>query len=150
MDEISTEEIFNLETGDEISVSFASKQYTLIRLELIEPAETGTAERPDLAICPSGIRIDGNTVKVRVYSQGAVSSPECLIVLRDANGEVAATAVIPELPAPLELNANWIELQLSCSQGTDLSRGSVQIDPEGIVEQITRQNTLVTWDSKPW
>ena len=114
-------------------------------LELLEPAQTAYEERPDLAISSSGIQIDENEVTVRVYSQGAVASPESTLELKNARGESVGTMPVPAMEAPLDLNPNSGDRKLTVPPGTDLSSGSIQVDPEKKITQITRINTLVQW-----
>jgi hypothetical protein len=49
------------------------------------------------------------------------------------------------MEAPLDLNPNWVDIKLAVPPGTDLSSGSIQVDPEKKITQITRINTTVTW-----
>jgi hypothetical protein len=140
-----SEEIAYLERGSEVDLSFASRKNTIIRLELVEPAQTGYGERPDLAIGSSGIKIDGNEVRVRVYSQGAVGTPETTLELKNARGETVGIQPVPAMEAPLNLDPNWMDIKLTVPPGTDLSSGSIQIDPQKKITQITRLNTLVKW-----
>lgn len=140
-----SERTIELERGNALSLDFAPRKYNIVSLELIEPAEKGYWERPDLGIGSDDIRITGNLVTVRVHSLGAVATPATLLELRDATGKLVATAPVPALEAPLDLLPSRTEVTLSVPGGTDLSRGSVQIDPEGKIKQITRRNTTVTW-----
>jgi len=39
----------------------------------------------------------------------------------------------------------YTDVTLSIPEGTELSSGSVQIDPEGMIKQITRRNKIVKW-----
>jgi hypothetical protein len=139
------EELLYLERGDELELSFARRSSTILHLERVEPARTGYFERPDLAIEASGIKIDGNEVKVRVYSQGAVASPVTTLELRNADGKTVAEARVPAMKAPLELGPNWLDVTLTVPPGTDLSSGSILVDPQREIEQITSNNTLVNW-----
>jgi hypothetical protein len=136
-----------LERGSELDLSFAPGKYTILRLELEEPAQTGYAERPDLAICATGVSIEGNKVTVRVYSQGAIGSPESLLELKDASGKRIATAVVPALEPPLDLMPRWHDATLKVPEGTDLSNATLELDPDQKINQITRLNTLVNLGS---
>jgi hypothetical protein len=108
-----------------------------------ERAQTDYAERPDLAISASGISIKGNKVTVRVYSQGAIGSPETLVELKDARGKRITTAVVPALEAPLDLVSRWVDITMDIPAGTNLTNGSVEVDPDKKITQITRLNTIV-------
>jgi hypothetical protein len=132
-----------MEPGSELDLSFAPRKYTIIKLDLQEPAQTDYTDRPDLAICASGISIKGNRVIVRVYSQGAVGSPETLLELKDATGKQINTAAVPALEPPLDLVPRYVDITMDIPQGTDLTNGSVEVDPDKKITQITRLNTMV-------
>ena len=136
-----------LERGSELGLNFAPEKYTIINLELEEPAQTGYAERPDLSICATGVSIEGNKVTVRVYSQGAIGSPESLLELKDASGKLIATAVVPALEPPLDLLPRWHDATFKVPEGTDLSNATLELDPDQKINQITRLNTLVNLGS---
>jgi hypothetical protein len=145
IDSDSTEYIVDLERGESLDLVFAPRLYTIVSLEMIEPAEKGYWERPDLGIGPSDVRIAGNSVTVRVHSLGAVATPGTTLELKDAQGKTVANALVPSLEAPLDLLPRWIDITMIVPDGTDLSKGSVQVDPEGKIKQITRMNTIVKW-----
>lgn len=146
MDDELRSELVYLERGSKLNLSFAPKRNSYIHLKLIEPASTGYMERPDLALCSSGIRIEDNQVTVRVYSQGSVGTPASSIELRDAKGELVGSMPVPALEGPLDLVPKWVDIKLIVAPGTDLSSGSVQVDPLEKIDQITRINTRIAWD----
>ena len=82
---------------------------------------------------------------VRVYNQGAVGTPETTLELKNAKGETVGTQRVPAMEAPLNLDPNWMDIKLTVQPGTDLSSGSIQIDPQKKITQITRLNTIVKW-----
>ncbi|HEC44823.1 MAG TPA: hypothetical protein ENI20_18570 [Bacteroides sp.] len=145
IDSDMTEYVVNLERGESLNLIFAPRKYNIVSLEMIEPAEKGYWERCDLGIGPSDIRIDGNTVIVRVHSLGAAATPGTILELKDAQGTIVANAVVPALEAPLDLLPRWTDITMIIPDGTDLSKGSVQLDPKGKIMQITRRNTTVKW-----
>ena len=143
MDTDASERSVYLERGSELDLSFAPGKYSIIKLDLEEPAQTDYAERPDLAICASGISIKGNKVIVRVYSQGAMGSPETILELKDSEGKRISTAVVPALEAPLDLAPRWVDVTMEVPAGTDLNNVTVEVDPDQKITQITRLNTIV-------
>jgi hypothetical protein len=145
IDSDATESIVNLERGELLNLVFAPRRYNIVSLELVVPAEIGYWDLPDLGIGPMDVKITGNSVKVRVHSLGAVSTPATSLELRDAKGKLAATAPVPPLEAPLDLIPRWADITLTVAENTDLSKGSVKVDPEGKIKQITRRNTMVKW-----
>jgi hypothetical protein len=149
MDDGASERTLHLERGSELELGFAPGKYTLLRLALQEPARTDYSTRPDLAICASGITIEKNRVKVRVYSQGSTGSPETLLVLKDARGKRISTSLVPPLDPPLDLVPKWVDVVLEVPEGTDLKDATVEVDPDHKITQITRLNTLVRL-TYPW
>jgi hypothetical protein len=145
MDSRQRNEVVYLEQGNELTLSFSPRTTTLIHLELQEPAITDYSERPDLAISASGIRINGNEVTIRIYSQGAIGTPETTLELWNASGESVGVSPVPAMSAPVDLSPNWVDIKVKVPPGTDLSSGTVRIDPHGEIEQITEKNTEVKW-----
>ena len=139
------EQTVYLERGSVLNLNFPPGNYSVINLELSEPAQSDYHERCDLAISASGIKINGSEVTVRVYSQGAIGSPETLLELRDASAERISTAPVPAMEAPLDLIPRWVDIVLHVPAGTDLRSGSVSVDPDKKITQITKINTEVKW-----
>jgi hypothetical protein len=145
IDSLATESVVDLERGESLNLVFAPRKYNIVSMELIEAAEKGYWELPDLGIGKDDVKISDNKVIVRVHSLGAVASPVTTLELKDAKGKLVATAPVPSLEAPLDLKPRWTDITLSLSEGTDLSSGTVQVDPERKIKQITRRNTIVKW-----
>jgi hypothetical protein len=145
MDQETSREIRYLERGSELNLSFASRTHTLVSLQLVEPAHTTYSQRADLAISSAGLHIEENKVTVRVYSQGGMASPETILELKDASGKLVGRVPVPAMKAPLDLGPNWLDVDLPIPVDTDLSSGSIEIDPEKSIDQITRLNTRVAW-----
>jgi hypothetical protein len=143
MDVGASERTLYLEKGSEVELGFAAGKNTILRLELQEPAQTDYSERPDLAICASGISMEKNSVKVRVYSQGSTGSPETLLALMDASGKRISTSLVPPLDPPLDLVPKWVDVILEVPEGTDLNETTVEVDPDQKIIQITRLNSTV-------
>jgi hypothetical protein len=140
-----SERTVELEMGEILNLVFASRKYNIVSLELIKPAEKGYWKRPDLGIGPSDVIIKDNSVTVRVHSLGAVGTPATTLELRDAKGILVATAPVSPLEPPTDLIPRWTDVKFTVAERVDLSSGSVQIDPEDKIKQITRRNTIVKW-----
>jgi hypothetical protein len=145
IDRSENEHIVKLERGSKLSLSYEPREHTIIHLELVEPAATGYWERADLGIGRDDVQISETEVTVRVHSLGASGTPETRLELRDANGHLAASQIVPEMEAPVDLIPRWIDVKLNIKPGTDLSSGIVVVDPEEKINQITRLNTSVRW-----
>lgn len=135
----------DLEIGSKLQLSFAPQRTTIINLELIEPTDYDQKQLPDLAICKQDLKIKGNKVTIRVFSQGAVGTPQSTLVLKNGKGEVIEFASIPALEAPLDLVPKWVDVKITIPPNTDLSHGSIVVDPNRSVKQITRNNAMIEW-----
>jgi hypothetical protein len=145
IDSEASERIVELERGESVSLIFASRKYNIVSLEQIEPAQKGYWDLPDLGLGKEDIKIKGNVVSVRIHSLGAVNAPATTLEIKDAMGKVVATAPVPALEAPFDLKPRWTDIILSVPAGTDLTSGSVQIDPEARIKLITRKYTIYKW-----
>ena len=135
-----------VENGTELDLSLAPGAYNIIHFELEEPSQTSYAERPDLAICASGISIKNSEITARVYSQGAVGSPETILVLKDASGKRIASAVVPALEAPLDLIPRWHDVTLQVPAGAEMGQATLEVDADQEINQITRMNTIIMFE----
>ena len=145
IDTLISEEIVDLERGSKLKLTFSTRQHTILHFALMEPDQIDPWKLPDLAICKQELNIKGNEVTVRVFSQGTVGTPETTLELRDARGALIKSMPVPSLDAPLDLVPKWTDVKIIVPQGTDLSRGSITIDPDNSVKQITRGNTEIIW-----
>jgi hypothetical protein len=141
----ATESIVRFARGESLRLLFTRRKYNIVSLELIEPSEKGYWDLPDLGIGPEDVKIMGNQVTVRVHNIGAKPSSETVIEVRDAKGAVAAYAMVPPLDAPLDLKPRWKDITISVAHGTDLSSGTIEIDPEQKTGQISRINDIIKW-----
>jgi hypothetical protein len=145
IDSYYSERIVELIRGEAIQLAFEPREYSIINMELIEPAAKGYRERADLAICINDIRIDDNEIRLRVHNLGGVGSGETSLEIRDASQEIVALQKIPAIEAPLDLIPRWHDIVVTVPEGTDLSSGSAVVDPNNRVLQITRINSIVKW-----
>jgi hypothetical protein len=145
IDGAATEWVADLTRAEKIDLVFPPRELSIVTMELIEPATIGYRDRADLGIGKDDVRIQGNNVTVRVYNIGAVESSQTILELRDANGQVVAVRDVPPVEAPLDLIPRWQEVKITVPEGTDLSRGSIIVDPKNKIPQITRKNTILEW-----
>jgi len=134
-----------LEKGSDIKLKFVSRKNTILQLSLLEPSDDNPGNLPDLAINKRWVKIEKEKISVRVFSQGAVSSPQTVLELRDSNGMKITSIAIPAMEAPLDLIPKWTEVKIEVPASFDLSHGSLVLDPEQKMKQITRRNTRVEW-----
>ncbi len=145
MDTQITEEYADLKRGEVLTLNLAPREHTIVTLELVDPAETGYWERADLGIGRNDVIINGNEMVVRVHSLGAIDTPASTLEVRDSQGNTVASVTVPSLEAPLDLVPRWTEVNVSLPDEIDLRHGSVVVDPDHEIPQITRTNNSVTW-----
>jgi hypothetical protein len=80
---------------------------------------------------------------VTVHSLGAVDAPASKVVLRDAAGKVLATARAAALKAPLDLLPKTEVVTLTLPHGADWKGGSVSVEMNGKLPEITQLNNRV-------
>ena len=105
----------------------------------------GSNQHGKLGIGRDDVTISDSEVTVRVHSMGAIGTPETTLELRDASGSLVAEVPVPALEAPLDLVPRWTDIKIPVRQNVDLRSGSVVIDADENISQITRLNTKVTW-----
>ena len=130
-----------------IPLTFAPGRQTVLHFKLRSPG-TPNWLRPDLGIDPEDVVVNGRELRVKVHGLGGVDSPVTTVVWRDARGVVQATATVPALAAPVDLQPKTTEVVLKLAAGTVAASGTVEIDPEEKLEEITRLNNAVRVPAK--
>lgn len=131
-----------LERFGTLDVEFAPETYTSMELELVEAARTSYWDRTDLAIEREDVIIRPDCIRVLVHNIGARESAATKLVLRDAKGEVLRSSNIPPIPAPEDLYPKVLEIPL-WTRGIRLEGCTVEIDPDGVLDEISRSNNVV-------
>jgi hypothetical protein len=137
-----TSRTVKLERSADLAIEFAPRATTILTLKLKTPG-TPYWSRPDLGIEPGDVTRRDGTLLVQVHSLGAVPSLEAAMVCKDRSGRVVASATIPSLEAPFDLRPRTVEVILRLPANTDVTGGTVEIDPEQKLEEITRRNNTV-------
>ncbi len=125
-----------------VALTLAPRAETVLTFKLRTPG-TPYWQRPDLGLDPEDVQIHGREVRVTIHNVGAVASPETTVTLRAADGSVLATEKVPSIPAPLDLQPKTTVIHLSLAAGAALRGGSVEIDPDHRLEEITKLNNVV-------
>ncbi|HUJ72978.1 MAG TPA: LamG-like jellyroll fold domain-containing protein [Verrucomicrobiae bacterium] len=125
-----------------LEFTFAPRTTTILTLKLKTPG-TPYWQRPDLGIDRDDVQVFGREVRVRVHSLGSVPSPATTVVFRNRAGEIIATEKIGPLPAPLDLFPQTTVVALTLPDGAVAAGGTVEIDPDHQIEEITRLNNVV-------
>ena len=134
-----------LDRGEILKVTLSPRQYNIISLELDEPSAQGYRELPDIAIGKDDITFSGNEISIVVHNLGSVSSPQAELVVADPEGRRIASAVVPSIDAPADLVPRRIAVRINTPVDADLTTGTILLDPERKIRQITRRNDIVSW-----
>jgi len=130
------------ERSQGLDLTFAPRATTVLTFALKRPG-TPYWQRPDLGIDPEDVLVNGREVLVRVHSLGSVDSPETTVVFRNPAGRIVATETVPSIPAPIDLHPKLRDIRMTLPDGMTAEGGSVEIDPDHKLEEITRLNNVV-------
>lgn len=142
MEVVRQDEIALLERFMKREIRFAPKEYTVLELDLLEQGKSYW-ERPDLAIDREDVIVGDSCIRIRVHNIGAAPSEITTVALKAPDGTVLRSSQIPPLPAPVDLYPKVVEVPL-WTRGLTLDGCTIEIDPEGELEEITRENNCVT------
>jgi hypothetical protein len=131
-----------------LALTFAPRATTVLTFTLKQPG-TPYWQRPDLGIDPEDVIVHGREVLVRVHSVGAVASPESTVAFRDRTGRIVAIDRVPPLPAPLDLLPKTVNVRLCLPEGVSAEGGTVELDPDNRLEEITKLNNVVHLGGAP-
>jgi catechol 2,3-dioxygenase-like lactoylglutathione lyase family enzyme len=140
MDTVFSTQTISLERSKSIPLTFAPRTTTMITLKLQSPS-VPYAQRPDLGIDDGDVRQKGHLIHVRVHSLGSVATPVTTVALVEENRIVASTKV-PAIQAPLDLLPKYVDVTLSLPPGIDPHKGSIVLDPEEKLNEVTRINNV--------
>jgi hypothetical protein len=130
------------ERSRDVEVTFPAHATTVLELKLVEKGVPYWS-RPDLGIGEDDVKVEGGRMKVTVHSLGSVDAPASKVVLRDRAGTVLATAAVPAIKAPLDLFPKTAAVELSLPKGAEWKGGSVTVESNGDVPEITQRNNRV-------
>ena len=131
-----------LERDRPLSITLAPGVNTIVTLKLISKG-TPYWNRPDLGIGKDDVVIQERKITVTVHSLGAIDVVATKLALMDANGKMIASVPVPALKAPLDLMPKTIKVTLTVPAGASLKGGSVILDPDATMREITRSNNQV-------
>ncbi|HVU32421.1 MAG TPA: LamG-like jellyroll fold domain-containing protein [Opitutaceae bacterium] len=130
------------EQSKSIELTLPPRTTTILTLKLKTPG-TPYWQRPDIGIDPQDVVVRENTVHVRVHSLGSVPAPATSLAVLDANGHVIASAKVPAIDAPLDLEPKTTEVTLEVPAGASLQGASVELDSDHQLDEITTMNNVV-------
>jgi len=115
---------------------------TILSLRLVSKGTPYWA-RPDLGIGKDDVVVQGHNVTVTVHSLGAVDAPATKLALLDRDGKVLSSVTVPGLKGPVDLIPKTTRVTLKIPSGSTIDGGSVVLDPDGAMKEITRINNRV-------
>jgi Concanavalin A-like lectin/glucanases superfamily len=130
------------ERSRSLDLTFAPRATTVLTFTLKTPG-VPYWQRPDLGISRADVTVGTDALLVNVHSLGSVPAPESRLVFKAADGSIVSSSVIPPLPAPVDLFPRAEMVTLPLPRGTDIAGGTVVIDPDGQLLEITRINNSV-------
>ncbi|MDP2984130.1 MAG: LamG-like jellyroll fold domain-containing protein [Candidatus Latescibacter sp.] len=120
---------------------------TVINMKLVSKG-TPYWERPDLGISMDDVKVSGSDLAVTVHNIGAVDTPQADIVLRDAGGASIASATVPALKAPVDLQPKTATVTFRISAGKSIEGCRLVIDPDHKLTEITLRNNEILLPGK--
>lgn len=141
-DDFSESRQVEFEHDRPLDLILAPRVTTIVTLKLISKG-TPYWNRPDIGIGREDVAVKGRNVTVTVHSLGTVDAPATKVVLTDQNGKVIASATVPQLRAPLDLFPRTARVTLTIPAGASIRGGSVILDPDETMKEITRVNNQV-------
>jgi hypothetical protein len=130
------------ERTQSVEITFAPRTMTVVELTLVKKGIPYWS-RPDLGIGQEDVKVNGRILEVTVHSLGSVDAPASKLVLRDRTGVTLATASIPPLQAPLDVQPKIHRVTISVPAGKEWKGGSLTIETGGELPEITRRNNIV-------
>ena len=137
-----TERELDLERTDELPVTLAPKQSTVLEFELVKAGEPSW-QRPDVGIGIDDVKLAKGEVAVTVHSLGALDAPAGVVILEDRAGKEVVRAPFAALKAPVDLRPKTTTVRLKASARTDLAGYRVRLVLDGGGREITQRNNSV-------
>jgi hypothetical protein len=125
-----------------VDLTFAPRATTVLTFTL-KTAGTPYWQRPDLGLAREDVQVSGRDLLVRVHNLGSVSSPATILAFRDHDGRIVATAAVAPLSPPIDLFPKTEQVRLTLPAGVSVAGGSVELDPDRSLEEITHLNNTV-------
>jgi hypothetical protein len=138
----------NLVRGSFLDLKLPPREGVVLDVKALKVSKPNY-ELPDPAIGPGDVAIEpmSGHLRVTVHNVGVKPAKDVSVLVRDnASQAVVGEAAIPLLEAPLDLKPRTVTLEF---HNVDyVTRGSltVELDPEGKVEDLNRFNNKVVYD----
>jgi hypothetical protein len=136
--------------GSPIDLELPARQVHVIELKQLQ-AQPRPELLPDLAVGDGDIFYDKATdrLKVVVHNIGAAVAKDVMVRFEDPDGNLLLQKTIPQLDAPLDLKPKTAVVWMPQPTLHPVARIIVVVDPEGRVEEITKENNRIAWIPVP-
>jgi hypothetical protein len=131
-----------LERSATIPVSFAPHTTTELEFTLAEEI-TPVDQRPDLGIGADDVAVKGRAVEATIHSLGSIATQGGTAMLVDASGKTVATAKIPALEAPLDLQPRTAKVRLTIPAGVAPASLTLRVKLTDDALEVTQMNNSV-------
>jgi hypothetical protein len=132
--------------GTPVELTLPSRKVHIVELKQRQ-ARPRPELLPDLALGDGDVFYDQATdrLKVVVHNLGSAAARDVVVRFEDPQGHLLAERIIGRLDAPLDLRPKTAVVWLPQPTLHPVPRIVVRIDPEGKVEEITRENNRGAW-----
>ena len=129
--------------SESLELTLPPRASTILELSLATPG-TPYWNRADLGLDREDVEVHGREVKVTVHNIGAIASAPTTLAVRGRDGIILCLEQIPSIPPPLDLFPKTFALRTTLPAGTTAQGCTIEVDPDHLVEEITRVNNQVT------
>jgi len=132
----------SLGRSQSINLNLPARTTTILNFKLKKHA-TPYWNRCDLGIDREDIQVNGREIRVKIHSLGSIPTPQTSLVFKNTEGRIVSREIIYPIAAPLDLLPKTTEVWMTLPDGTKAEGGTIEIDPENKLEEITRLNNKI-------
>jgi hypothetical protein len=135
-----------LQRASPLLLELPPRQAYVVELEQVQ-ARPRPELLPDLAIGEGDIAYDKATdrLKVIVHNIGAAAAKDVKVRFEGPDGQLLGEGVIERLEAPLDLKPKAAVVYLPQPTLLPVEHITARIDPDGRLDEITRENNVIRW-----
>ncbi|HYF50055.1 MAG TPA: hypothetical protein VEJ63_11650, partial [Planctomycetota bacterium] len=142
IEKIERKETLELAPGVEVQLTLPPKQVSVLELKQLPANKRDDFYgRPDVALSPLDVKVEGGRVSAVAHNIGNVDAENVEVALLDAEGKVLEKKVLEKLKAPLDLTPTRVPFEFALP--VDGKGLSLVIDPAGKIAEIYEGNNRV-------
>ena len=130
------------ERSSSLEFTLPPRVTTVLTLKLKTPG-TPYWLRPDLGFTREDVTRTPDGFRVKIHSLGSAPAPASTLALRVRTGVLVAGITTPALAAPVDLVPKTVEVEFKLPAGISIEGGSLELDPQHALAEITRLNNTV-------